>query len=664
MKLPQKFLILSLIGLMVASIPTYLYVRESDKALAGLRSEHQGLDPAAKSLKVAQLTQQHRAISALLLNGAPNSEEKQSAKQAETDKAYAALEIEVKTIGSREVSTQWDVVWRDWQYLRSAVSSKSITGQKSYELHSALVPEVIKLTELIGDYYGLSLDPDPDTYQLIQFMYYHLPGLTEELGRLRAQGTALLTKKNASSEERLVMRGLIVGVNGRLDQTRAAFSKAMAKNPKLEEKLGGQIKPTFDATAKISALAAAEIIAPETLSYDPVTWVSDSTAVIYAQFTANSVASAELEKMLTEKINEFLSTRWMMGLACLGLIAVAGYLAMLIMRSITGPLHNAITVAQSVASGNLMSDFDVGPETEVGQLLRALKAMNDSLRSIVSEVRLSADTIDAATRDIATGNADISTRIESQASNLEETASSMEELTSTVRQNTESARQASDLVQSASEIAGRGSSVVSQVVRTMGEINDSSSKIVDIISVIDGIAFQTNILALNAAVEAARAGEQGRGFAVVAGEVRTLAHRSATAAKEIKELINSSVEKVEAGNQLVGQAGQAMNEIMMSVQRITQIVSDIAMASTEQGSGIEQINQSVIQMDDMTQRNAALVEEVAAASASLEEQAANLVRAIGIFAVDDENTRSLSTKTRKPQTSLQIVAPPIQRRVA
>ncbi|MBP9871707.1 MAG: methyl-accepting chemotaxis protein, partial [Nitrosomonas sp.] len=263
--------------------------------------------------------------------------------------------------------------------------------------------------------------------------------------------------------------------------------------------------------------------------------------------------------------------------------------------------------------------------------LQALKTMNENLQDLVGKVRMSTDQISTASGEIATGNSDLSQRTEEQASSLEETASSMEELTSTVKQNADNARQANQLASGASEIAAKGGTVVGQVVETMSSINESSKKIVDIISVIDGIAFQTNILALNAAVEAARAGEQGRGFAVVATEVRTLAQRSAAAAKEIKELINDSVNKVEDGTRLVDEAGSTMNEIVIAVKRVTDIMSEISAASQEQSSGIEQINQAVTQMDEVTQQNAALVEEAAAAAESMQEQAQALTQAVTRF---------------------------------
>jgi methyl-accepting chemotaxis protein len=288
-------------------------------------------------------------------------------------------------------------------------------------------------------------------------------------------------------------------------------------------------------------------------------------------------------------------------------------------------------VAQTVAAGDLSSRIEAQSTDETGQLMAALRSMNDSLSKVVGEVRHGTDTIATASSQIASGNQDLSSRTEEQASSLEETAASMEQLTSTVKQNADNARQANQLAASASEVAVRGGAVVSQVVDTMGSINASSRKIVDIIAVIDGIAFQTNILALNAAVEAARAGEQGRGFAVVASEVRTLAQRSAAAAKEIKGLIDDSVSKVAAGTQQVAEAGKTMDEIVNSVRRVTDIMGEISSASHEQTQGIEQINQAITQMDQVTQQNAALVEEAAAAAGSLQEQAGGLVQVVSAF---------------------------------
>ncbi|MEW5967800.1 MAG: methyl-accepting chemotaxis protein [Pseudomonadota bacterium] len=315
-------------------------------------------------------------------------------------------------------------------------------------------------------------------------------------------------------------------------------------------------------------------------------------------------------------------------------LALSTWFGLMLVRAITGSLDAAAKLARSVANGDLTQRIEVRSKDEIGQLMQALKDMNEALVRVVGKVRMGVETVATASNQIATGNLDLSSRTEEQASSLEETASSMEELTGTVKQNAENARQANQLVVSTADVAVKGGEVVGQVVDTMASIKESSRKIADIIGVIDGIAFQTNILALNAAVEAARAGEQGRGFAVVASEVRNLAQRSAGAAKEIKALIEDSVAKVDAGGHLVDEAGHTMQEIVASVKRVTDIMSEIAAASAEQSSGIEQVNQAITQMDDVTQQNAALVEEAAAAAESLQDQAAKLAEAVSVFRLE------------------------------
>jgi len=373
--------------------------------------------------------------------------------------------------------------------------------------------------------------------------------------------------------------------------------------------------------------------------------------------TLNELAALEeklSDKAMSEATSSYaLARNLMLAITALALLiaAAAGYL---ITRSLTrqlgGEPDEAVNIASRIAAGDLATEISLRAGDR-SSMLFAMKTMRDDLAGIVGQVRSGTDTIATASGQIAAGNLDLSSRTEQQASSLEETASSMEELTSTVKQNADNARQAKQLAVTASNVASEGGTVVAQVVDTMGAIDASSRKIVDIISVIDGIAFQTNILALNAAVEAARAGEQGRGFAVVATEVRSLAQKSAAAAREIKALIGDSVEKVENGGRLVAQAGATMQEVVASVQRVTDIMAEISAASHEQSAGIEQVNQAIAQMDQVTQQNAALVEEAAAAAGSMQDQAASLSRVVSVFRLAGSSSAPVSVTATAPAIS-------------
>ena len=338
-------------------------------------------------------------------------------------------------------------------------------------------------------------------------------------------------------------------------------------------------------------------------------------------------------------------------------MTIAILMGFLIARSIGRPLATSIKIADAVARGDLTTELVPEGADEMTQLQQALQDMVLSLRKVVTTVRVGIDSVAVASGEIASGNQDLSTRTEQQASNLEQTAASMEQLSSTVKQNTESARQANQLAAAASEVAGRGGHAVGQVVDTMGEIQASSRKIAEIIGVIDGIAFQTNILALNAAVEAARAGEQGRGFAVVAGEVRNLAQRSAQAAREIKSLIADSVDKVESGSRQVTEAGKTMRDLVDQVRRVTDLLGEIASATLEQNSGIGLVNNAVNQLDQMTQQNAALVEQSAAAASSLREQAGQLAQAVAIFKLGRHESRKAIAAAQATSRDRVAVAP-------
>ncbi|RZA32981.1 MAG: HAMP domain-containing protein [Lysobacteraceae bacterium] len=389
-------------------------------------------------------------------------------------------------------------------------------------------------------------------------------------------------------------------------------------------KMGEDYRRGFEAFTAAGFDASAGDAAVKGMDRAPAELLNKAQEAMSRQATATMADAEAVSKRAT-----------LLGYSLMLLGAAAAVVAgVVVSRSITRPLGEAVEAAQSVAAGDLRTTIEVRTDDETGQLLQALNHMTGSLQSIVAQVRSGTETIAHASSEIARGNLDLSSRTEQQAGAIEETASSMEEITSTVQQNAENARQANQLAMSACDVAARGGQMVEQVVGTMASISESSRKIVDIIGVIDGIAFQTNILALNAAVEAARAGEQGRGFAVVASEVRNLAQRSATAAKEIKELIKDSVQRVDAGNQLAGETGATMNEIVTSVRRVMDIIGEISTASAEQGAGIAQVNVAVGEMDTVTQQNAALVEEAAAAAQELRDQSQALNEVVAVFKLE------------------------------
>ncbi|APW42301.1 methyl-accepting chemotaxis protein [Rhodoferax saidenbachensis] len=422
----------------------------------------------------------------------------------------------------------------------------------------------------------------------------------------------------------------------------------------IDTKTDAFFKDAVDLAAQFNTEQAAAVI---TGKIDP----------LLKQSLSELVAFVALQKQHTEEATAKANAR---NQQVVGVIVAAGVLVLLIAAmmswrltvSITRPLHVALDATARVADGDLVSGIAVSGRDEAAQLLGGLLEMRNKLAELVSQVRSGAENISTGANEIAAGNADLSQRTETQASSLQQTAASMEELSSTVQNNSETARQANQMAASASAAAVNGGVVVGQVVSTMNDISVSSRKISDIISVIDGIAFQTNILALNAAVEAARAGEQGRGFAVVASEVRSLAGRSAEAAKEIKNLINASVERIETGGRLVGAAGESMQDIVTQVKQVAGLIGEISASAHEQTSGIAQINQAIVQLDNVTQQNAALVEEAAAAADSLNQQAGRMVNVVSVFKLDTHAAASAPQPSRKlPVPQAARLAPPKSR---
>jgi methyl-accepting chemotaxis protein len=395
--------------------------------------------------------------------------------------------------------------------------------------------------------------------------------------------------------------------------------------------VGDALTKALGATDEGFRLVDERIFRAEVLNYPPAEYFALTTKVIDTQFGLINVAFEALRKQLDDTVSRA-QRELLIGVSLIAaMTALAAWVMVVITTTTTSSVSLALRLAKGVASGDLSQKIVPRGDDEMSHLLRALAAMQSSLSNVVTTVRSGSEGVSSASAEISQGNNDMSARTESQASALEQTAASMEELSGTVRQNADSARSANQLALSASTVAVKGGEVVAQVVDTMKGINESSRKISDIIGVIDGIAFQTNILALNAAVEAARAGDHGRGFAVVASEVRSLAGRSADAAKEIKLLINASVDRVEHGTVLVDQAGTTMTEVVNSIKRVTDIMGEISAASNEQALGVAQVGEAIKQMDEVTQQNAALVEEMAAAASSLKNQASDLVDSVSVF---------------------------------
>ena len=426
---------------------------------------------------------------------------------------------------------------------------------------------------------------------------------------------------------------------------------------KQAEEVGEARKAWLAARDQVTALkTAGDSAGARTLVQDKFVPSTDVYIRATQQLVEGEMAHVHADQ---QEINAMFKQLYLLGALLLAVaVAAAAFISWNLSRSISRGLETARLAAQRIGAGDLSHVLDASGQDEIGQLLQSLSAMQDNLTQVVANVRQGSESVSTASAEIASGNHDLSARTESQASALEETAASMEELSSTVKQNADNARQANQLAQNASTVAVRGGEVVAQVVDTMKHINESSKRIFDIISVIDGIAFQTNILALNAAVEAARAGEQGRGFAVVASEVRSLAGRSAEAAKEIKSLIGASVERVEQGSALVDQAGITMTEVVGSIRRVTDIMGEISAASNEQSLGVSQVGEAVTQMDQVTQQNAALVEEMAAAASSLQTQAQDLVGTVAVFKLPPGQGGTAARSTPSPARTPSFTAAP------
>ena len=632
LSLSKKLGLLGLMAAILVAAPSTLLIRSALSDNAATQQELAGIAPAAELLRVLQLTQQHRGLSAGALSGNAAAAKAREAKQLEVDAAVRTFDLRLKAeIHDPIIVKRWPALVSDWTSLSQAVAAKGVQGAESFARHTALITQQIELHDRVADHFGLTLDPQASTYHLIIGATAHLPRLTEALGQARALGTTILSKQEATLEQRIALATLAGRAQTGLRDLTLSLEKSGDTDPALAQSMQAPLAATQQSVNHVLALLNEQILKSETYSHSANDYFASTTQAIDTVYALNTSVGQLLGTVLTERVRQAQAALSALVVTMGLLLGLGAVLAHRVTRAIVGAAFLAKTTVQRIAAGDLSQPIQADGDDEMAQLLHAMSDMQSALIRVVGDVRLGAENVATASTQIAQGNLDLSQRTELQASSLQQTASSMEALGATVQQNATSARQANQLAQGASEVAVRGGDVVGQVVTTMRGINEASRKIADIIGVIDGIAFQTNILALNAAVEAARAGEQGRGFAVVASEVRSLAQRSAAAAKEIKGLIATSVERVEQGSTLVDQAGTTMTEVVTSIRHVTDIMGEISAATQEQSTGVGAVSQTVTQMDHATQQNAALVEQSAAAAETLRTQANQLVQAVAVF---------------------------------
>ena len=630
LRLSHKFLILSAMAFAMMALPAGLYLQHLRDQVRGLQAQAASM-PALRGLgEAVQFMQAHRGLSAALLGGNDELGRRRPGVRDALDQALGATAAHVAAAVPQRAA-ELDGVRQDWQALQQAVSDRAVQPAQSLARHTALVARLMALSEALQHDGGLSTTPHGDTQALIQATLQQLPLLNEQLGQLRAIGAGALARGEIPRE----VRGQVRTLHARAEELRAgslgSLQRALRHNAAFGAALAAPLETLRTRMAGALQMVSTALLDTTELQQPAAQYFDTLTAGIDA---ANALAGQAADLLQAQAQERAAGARrtlaWMSG-ALAALALLAGGLAVVFVRSITRPLEQAIQLARAVAEGDLAGRDAPHGSNEVGQLIAAQQQMRGRLQPIIGQVRRGAESVATASSQIAQGNQDLSGRTESQASALQQTAASMEELSATVRHNADTAREASQLAAQARDMAAQGGAAVEQVVGTMQGVHQASRQMADIIGVIDGIAFQTNLLALNAAVEAARAGEQGRGFAVVAGEVRGLAGRSGEAARQIRALIDDSNTRVAAGNAQASAAGRTMGEVVQSIQRLSAMVGQISNASQEQASGVAQVGEAVTALDQVTQQNAALVEEMAAAAGSLSGQAQALVQAVAVF---------------------------------
>nr|ACN58905.1 methyl-accepting chemotaxis sensory transducer [uncultured bacterium BLR18] len=659
----RKFAILAVMGFVLVSVPSYLYIRDSYETLDAARTETLGTVPAKAMLRTMQLTQQSRGLSALVLGGKKEKASELKAKQTEVERSYANVQrMLAERVKDQAILAAWSEAQVQWKALSGDVVNARISGKTSTESHTALVAKLMSVLDMVCDHFLLTLDPDVDSYYLIFGSLYHLPALTEDLGRLRARGANLLTQPKVTVEERTALTSLLEKAGEHHNAMSTAFTKAGAANPALREKLGRIMEDSLGEAQQAMQLAETHLINADKINFPPTEYVTQFTKAIDHQFKLLDLAMGELDQLLQARAERLTRAVYTLLASVAGISMLAGWLGYLITISITRPLRETVRISNAIAVGDLSHRIVCDRSDEIGQVQHAIGNMSDKLRgtlddvgrvmgamaagdlsqkiehqyegafatlkhhtnntvaklsSVVADVNVAAHSIAAASGQVSQTAMALSQAATEQAASVEETSASLEQMTASIVQNTENAKLTDGMASGASSEASEGGVAVQATVKAMNEIASQ-------VSIIDDIAYQTNLLALNAAIEAARAGEQGKGFAVVATQVRKLAERSQDAAKEIGVVARSSVVLAE-------KAGQLLDQMVPKSKKTSDLVQEIAAASEEQSLGVGQINSAVSQLNVTTQQNAASSEELAATAQEMNAQAEVLRKVMGFF---------------------------------
>ncbi len=638
MRLTSRFLLLGAIAFVMVALPTALYFQTLFGDMRAARQESQATTAVLALNGMIQTLQKHRGLSAAAQAGntalaqqLPTLRDATRRLMSSTDSALTALSA------GPALRTQWKQIQQGW----AEIERRGTDGDAAatFDAHTALVRRALVVNDELLAESGFARDPDPGVHALIQTALVTLPQLGERLGIMRALGVRFLQEQAIDAEGRSTLRDGVMRVRQLQEGAQQGLRRVAAADAASASALAGPVQSAMHEIDAALALIDTALLRSARPDHAPADYFQTLSHTIDTVGIFNTAALARINAALNARTAQAEQRLLWLALALLAGLLVANALALLTIRSIIVPIRQAIRAAAAVSRGDLTVAIPAHGNNEMGRLMGELERMRQSLRQLVMQMSDSSDQVAIASSELAHNSHSLSERSISQAAALEETAASMEELTVTVKHNADHAQQANQLSGTSEDVATRSGHAVAQVARTMEGLNDSARQIVDIVDLIDGIAFQTNILALNASVEAARAGVQGRGFAVVATEVRALAQRSAAAAREIKELIDSSVTAIGAGHRQASDAGATMDETVTSIRDVSRIMSEITLASAEQSIGISQVNEAMIHMEQVTQQNVTLVEEVDSAAASLREQAEELARLVARFQLEPDAAR-------------------------